>query len=172
MSINDQIGQNIASVRQRRGITQRQLADMVSDESGRDITPSKVSAWERGAALIPAEMTIYISHALQCTSYELYPHSQLIAPQDALLYAKLLSMSPRDREIAHYLMIDWHGDTHALLELDLIHAVLPEYRRQYADMTIMEAYRECVSEHDTNMDTRIKTDIQCVTRAFRKLEKE
>lgn len=52
--INDQLGASIAQQRTKHDITQRQLADRITAASGMDVSPSTISAWERGAALIPA----------------------------------------------------------------------------------------------------------------------
>lgn len=131
-----------------------------------------VSAWERGAAHIPAEMVHYITGALCCTSYDLYPHSTTYTERDLQLMERFHSLSDREKDILHYLMFSWRGDRRALLELDLIHAALPEYRRHYADSTIIEAYKEGIRENDPNIDRRLSTDLPYILSVFRKLDKE
>lgn len=91
--INDQLGANIAQIRIKHGMTQRQLADRITGASGVDVSPSMVSSWERGAAQIPAEMINYITYALCCTSYDLYPHSSIYTERDMQIIERFHSLS-------------------------------------------------------------------------------
>lgn len=91
--INDQLGANIAQYRINQGITQRQLADRITAASGMDISHAMVSNWERGVAQIPAEMVHYITSALCCTSYDLYPHSTTYTERDMQIIERFHSLS-------------------------------------------------------------------------------
>ena len=91
--INDQLGANIAQQRINIDITQRQLADRITAASGMDVSPAMVSSWERGAAQIPAEMIHYITSALCCTSYDLYPHSSTYSERDVQIMERFHSLS-------------------------------------------------------------------------------
>ena len=91
--INDQLGANIAQYRTKMSITQRQLADRITAASGMDVSTAMVSSWERGAAQIPAEMIHYITSALCCTSYDLYPHSSTYTERDVQIMERFHSLS-------------------------------------------------------------------------------
>lgn len=88
-----------------------------------------VSAWERGLRDIPASILPDICHAVHCTSYDLYPHSEMLSDQDIQLMDTIRAMGQEEKDDLFYLLHEWDGDRKALLKLDVIHAVQsPEMR--------------------------------------------
>lgn len=113
--INDQLGANIAQHRINQNMTQRDLADRITAASGMDISQAMVSNWERGVAQIPAEMVHYITAALCCSSYDLYPHSATYSERDLQIMEQFHAMSDREKDIMYHLMFRWKGDRRAIL---------------------------------------------------------
>ena len=170
-SINTALGANIQKIRQQQGLQQQELADRIVALSGENVTRVMVSKWERGLTTLPAEMAHYISLALGVSSYHLWPHSDLVTDKDVELIQWIRNLKEDEKDDLLYLLKQWRGDTRALLKMDVIHAILPEWRRAEADRTIIEEYKEAIRTGDPDIDTRAKTDLPYVLKIFRELEK-
>lgn len=83
--ITYELGRNIATMRRRSGLTQTQLADQLSERTGRQISMTTVSNWERGLVDVQASLLPDICHIIHCTSLDLYPHSETLTDRDVQL---------------------------------------------------------------------------------------
>lgn len=151
-------------------MAQQELADRIVELSGENVTRELVSRWERNITPIPAEIIHYICVALGCSSYQLYPFSSL-PERDLRIIARIRSLPEDEKADLDYLLNDWQGDTRALLKLDVVHAVLPEWRRSDSDTAIIEAYKEAIRTDDPGVDRRVKTDLPYILKVWRKLDK-
>lgn len=169
--ISCEIGANIAKKRKQTGLTQARLAERLSEQTGEHISMHMVSCWERGLVDVPAGVLPSICHALSCSSWDLYPHSERLDERDILLMERIRVMKQDEKADLYYLLEHWQGDMRALLKLNVIHAVLPEYRRYDADLAIIEAYKEAIRVGDPNVDDRINVDLPYVLKVWHKLER-
>lgn len=169
--INCILGQNIRMKRKQAGLSQKDLADAVSELSDCIVSASMVSSWERGDSFVPASMVHCICVALHCSSYELFPHSAIASDQDIEVHTIVKTMSPRAKEILLYMVRDWKGDADTLWEFGALYAVLPEYRREYIARTGIECYKEGIHDKDENIDKRIEVNLPQIVRGWQKLDK-
>lgn len=170
--ISCELGHNIARYRKKARITQTDLADALCSDTGERITMTMVSNWERGVVDIPAAMVPPVCHILHCSSFELYPHSDVLTDRDVQLIATVKSLDDAEKDDLYYLLHQWHGDRKALLKLNVIHAVQDADLRRDADLAIIESYKSAVKRNDPGIDRRISTDLAYVQKAFRDLLKD
>ncbi len=90
--ITYELGRNIATMRRRSGLTQTQLADQLTERTGRQISMTTVSNWERGLVDVPASLLPDICHIIHCTSWQLYPHSETLSERDLQLISTIKAM--------------------------------------------------------------------------------
>ena len=124
--VRRELGQNMAIMRKRANITQQQLADGLTDRTGKPISMHMVSAWERGTRDIPAAIMPDICQLLHCTSFDLYPHSVTLTDRDVQLISSITAMSEEEKADLYYLLHEWRGDRKALLKLVVLHAAQSE----------------------------------------------
>lgn len=124
--VERELGENIAQMRKRAGMTQQQLADALTAQMGRSVSLHMVSAWERGHRDIPAALIPAICQALHCASFDLYPHSSTLNDRDVQLISSITAMSEEEKADLYYLLHEWRGDRKALLNLTVLHAVQSE----------------------------------------------
>ena len=170
--ISFEIVQNIIKIREKRGMSQKELAYRVSQHADKNVTEAMVSCWEREVVPLPAAMMPAICKALACSSYELYPHSTHVSDRDIKLLDAFRHLSEREKDIMYYMIHEWKGDRVALLELGLLHCVMPEYTRWYSDMTIIEAYKDGVRTNDPAIDKTMTVNLPYIMKAFKQLDKE
>lgn len=72
MTDNEYIGSRIRYVRTLRGMTQRDLADLIARESGVVYSAAEIGSYERGSRRIPAEFLLRSLNALRVSSDTLF----------------------------------------------------------------------------------------------------
>lgn len=110
-------GARLRYVRRLRRMTQAQLADALQ-EYDIDISPSTVSAWERGIRAVTLDQFCAMVHILDVLPRELLgihwdkPHTKIL-------------WTARKDVIARYGVFDWAGDKLALWEFIALFMALP-----------------------------------------------
>lgn len=128
-----------------------------------------VSAWERATREVPASMIPMICSVLRCTSWDLYPHSEVLTDRDVQLISIVEALGDTEKDELLYLLRDWDGDRRALLKLDVIHAVQSRQLRSVADKMIISSYTEAIRLGGDDIDQRINVDLDYVRKAFKHL---
>ena len=167
--VTRELGANIAKYRKQANVTQQQLADELSRIIDKPVSLHMVSAWERGQREIPASVLPSICHIIHCTSWDIYPHSEILTDRDVRLIATVTAMADEEKDDLYYLLHQWRGDRKALLKLDVIHAVQDESMRYEADRMIIDSYIDARKRDDPGIDTRAKIDLSYVLKAWRHL---
>ena len=103
------IGSNIRTLRKLRGLTLKQVGDIVNKEYGEVLSAALISAWQRGERRVSAQHLLMLSHALQCPVNSLFG-------VDSNIRLHVETLSQHERQIIQYLFTNWQGDTHALIE--------------------------------------------------------
>lgn len=163
---------HIIEIRKKRGMSQKELAYKISQYADKNVTEGTVSSWEREVVPVPAPMMPYICKALACSSYELYPHSDIITERDVQLLDIFKHMSDREKDILYYFVHDWHGDRLALGELGVAHTIMPEWRRWDTVLVVLETLKEAMKEHDSDVDQRIVPDVEYIKKVWKKLDRD
>lgn len=164
--ISYEICQNIAAIRKKRRMSQQEFADKLTELIGEPVSLSMISSWERGVAEPRIGFMPYICHALGCSSYELYPHSEVVSDRDVALIATIKALSDDEKDDLDYLLHRWNGDHKAMLKLDVIHAVQDESLRYVPDKMIIDSYIDAIKRSDPRIDRSKKTDLDYVLKAF------
>lgn len=169
-SINSTLGENICRQRTKLAMTQRQLADAVSELAEHPVSASTISAWERGTKMIPAEMIHYVCQALVCSSYQLFPHSAIVSDDDLSMMRLIHAMPQRRKQILRFMTEDWDGNDDTFWEFGLLYSSLPKYRRAYIAQVGIEVFKEALTAGD--VDTRMTVDLKKIIKSTKLLEKE
>lgn len=164
-----ELGRNIAVYRKKAGITQAQLAQMLTKITEQTVSLCMVSNWQRAIVDVPAAIMPDICHCLHCSSFDLYPHSESLTDRDIRLMETIRAMSESDKNDLYYLLHEWRGDRTALLKLDVIHAMQDESLRYEADKNIIESYLYASKHQPQLIDHRAHADLNYVRKAHKHL---
>lgn len=170
--ISCELGANMSRLRKRARITQTQLADLLTSDTGEHVTMHMVSHWERGLVDVPAAIIPSFCRIVHCSSFELYPHSDIVSSRDVSLISAFRSMGDDTKDRLYYLFHDWPGDKEALINLMVIHAVQDDAMRYVPDRMIIESYIDAVKRNDPRLDRRITPDLAYVQKAAKELLKD
>lgn len=116
---NCQIGENISTMRHLQGLTQQDIADTMTDKTGEHCSAAKVGTWERGTRSIEAIDLYYLAQTLHTSLESLYVYNQAhFKDVDVQRFvAAVKALPPDDMHILQYLLTQWHGNKHVILQL-------------------------------------------------------
>lgn len=154
-------------------MTQSQLADRISLMSGKPITASAVCKWENGKCEIGISSIQYICKALGCSSYTLYPISQVYDEMDVRILDAVKNLPLRTKLILDYMIHDWDGNGNALWEFGLLYTKLAKSDRKNIAWAGIAEYKEILKNDPNSIDPAngIDLDMQMLIRETRMLEK-
>lgn len=171
--ISYEICRNIAHLRKKAHLSQQAFADKLTQMIGENISLYMVSTWERGIAEPRIGFMPYICQALNCTSYDLYPHSTVFSDRDMRFLEAIQHLSDRQKDILLFMLTEWDGDADTFWEFGLMYAVLDNQDRKYiADagveqyMNAKKNYPETISKADG-----LVVDISLIKKGAKKLDK-
>lgn len=96
------VGERMAAARAKAGISQPELAAVVSRMMGKEITPTRIANYEQGVRTLRVEMAPYIARALGVTPSYLYGFDDAAqSPEEMSLLEKYRLTDDRGRRVIH-----------------------------------------------------------------------
>lgn len=129
----NEIGHAVRAMRDRRCMTQKELADKMTVLSGEVYTSSHISKWERGEHQLTMHDAGILADALDCSLVAFLSSSA--AGQDDWLTAE-------ERDIMLYGVSEWVGDIHAAIHLLNMYMTLPPDRRSFIINALLAEYEQ------------------------------
>ena len=171
--VSHEICQNIARTRKKAHMSQQQLADKLTELTGENVSLYMVSSWEREIAEPRIGFMPHICHALCCTSYDLYPHSQTFSDRDMRFLEAVQHLSDRQKDILLYMLTDWDGDAETFWEFGLMYAVMDSQDRKYIADAGVEQYMITKRNYPDSIDyaNGLGVDIDLIKKGAKKLDK-
>lgn len=125
-----QIGKNIRFFRKVKGITIKELADIVSEKSGQPVSGTSVGYWERGKKNISALQLHYVADALDIKEQTLYNLGDFNGVEAEGSFANMLNFA-----------LQWKGNRKALVQFVRLYMCLNKKdRADVAGMGIEHYY--------------------------------
>ena len=163
------VGRNIREVREIRGMTQAQLADAVSAALDDSISSKTVGAWERGTRRIFAEELRALAMALRCSESSLYGERGKKLPDARQRFNDAIALlSADEKEILQHAMLEWNGDTHALIHSVGLYMSLSEHDR-HAVIWEMLSREEFAKQNGGLLPDAPPYDVDMIEKSWRRL---
>jgi len=137
---NSALGRRVRARRKALGLTMSDVAERMSVEAGSPVSATQIGQWERGERTMSAEQVFLLSRALGCTACLLMDDS----PEHLLdrIRSAYGGLNRQEQEIIQYVIRDWDGDQHALLQFVGLYASLPrEIRYDIAAMGVHQIHQ-------------------------------
>lgn len=147
------MSKNIAEQRKFIGITQQQLADRLTESTGRNVTVTMVSSWERGKVYPPAPIMPFICSALSCPSYRIFPQSHVLSDRDFRLIEYIRFLDDSDKKILDDIAVRWPGSVHRLIQALSAYTVLSECRRAWIVRSVLHEFRGTLARNELDSAT-------------------
>ena len=130
-------------MRTLRGLTMAQLADRIVDNGGDAVSAATIGRWQRGQLKVPADVMMPICKSLECTVYSLYHSTRGSCPVDERMVDQFRELPEHEKEILQWIIMDWNGDMHILIQSAGMYAAMPQNVRQEVAYTCLRLYVQC-----------------------------
>lgn len=120
------LGHNIRNRRKSRNLSADQLAAIVSQVSGSDISGDALLLYEHGSRPLTVERLFDIAEALECSVQDLVnglDRRHGPTPEDG---REIPQLTAEEHQIFTRIATDWRGDKHALIIANGVYSALPE----------------------------------------------
>lgn len=120
------LGHNIRTRRKSRRLSADQLAAIVSQLSGTEISGDAILSYEKGARPLTVERLFDLAEALECSTQDLVnglDRRHGPAPETG---REIRLLSAEEHRIFTHIATDWRGDSKALIIANGVYAALPE----------------------------------------------
>ena len=120
------LGQNIRIRRKSRSLSADQLADIVSQISGADISGDAILTYEHGTRPLTVERLFDIAEALECSTQDLENGLDRRHGPAPETNREIPMLRPEDHNMLTRIAANWKGDRHALILTIAVFTALPD----------------------------------------------
>lgn len=120
------LGSNIRTRRKSRSLSADQLADIVTQISGVDMSGDSLLTYEYGSRPLSVERLFDIAEALDCSTQDLVKGLDRRHGPAPETVREIPQLSASDHNTLTRIATTWKGDKHALIVAIAVYAALPE----------------------------------------------
>ena len=154
-----EIGNAIKTMRERRHMTQSELAERMCELTGGLYTGNQIGKWERGVHQITFRDAGVLSDALDCSLFAFMSVSE--DRQDEWLTSE-------ERKIMLYGVSKWDGDIHSAIHILNMYMCLPAYRRSDVVNACISEYEQALRNNEVTEGT-VPVNKSLIMKSWRKL---